>query len=193
MTTSRGSIRYEPNLVASGYNYVLELKTQSSFHCGLHNLSYCGITKPRNNWKQLMLVVHLKRGVYKSLEFIFTQKEFLKQRHEVIRIARLYTHYSLEMRLPALWISQYTAARILVKENTAVPWFVCLLAGLSPRRSRLHPSPDQVGSVVDNVTMEQSLHRLLRFSPVQFHSTGAPLSFLHLPLTMYNLDSWRRR
>jgi hypothetical protein len=57
----------------------------------------------------------------------------------------------------------------------AVPWLRRLVAGLSPRRPWFDPGSVNVGFVVDKVALGQVFPLVLRFSPVTFHSTGAPL------------------
>jgi len=55
----------------------------------------------------------------------------------------------------------------------AVPWLRRLVAGLSPRRPGFAPGSVHVGFVVDKVALGQVFLRVLRFSPVNIHSTVA--------------------
>jgi hypothetical protein len=56
-----------------------------------------------------------------------------------------------------------------------VPWLRRLVAGLSLWRPVFEPRSVHVGFVVDKVALGQVFSRELRFSPVNFYSTGAPL------------------
>jgi hypothetical protein len=56
-----------------------------------------------------------------------------------------------------------------------MPWLRRLAAGLPPRRPGFDPGSVRVGFVVDKVALGEVLPRVLRFSPVNFHSTGSPL------------------
>jgi hypothetical protein len=52
--------------------------------------------------------------------------------------------------------------------NAEKPWFMRLVAGLSPLRPGIDPMSVHVGFVVDRMAMGQVFFRLLNFSPVSF-------------------------
>lgn len=170
-----------------------------SLLCRLHNLHYFGIALTRSNRALILLITHLKPGIYehkgvhKYLELNFTQKRFLKPWHKPLVLPD-YSAPILHSKCGYRpWISQHTAARTLMTENTAVPWFMLSVSRFSPRRSEFIPSLIQVAFVADKVAMRQSLHQVFSFLPSQCHVSSNPGSFFHISQTLHNISNWQRR
>jgi hypothetical protein len=88
----------------------------------------------------------------------------------------------------------------LLVHSTRLPAFskmfpvIRLLVGaLSPRRSGFNPRRFNVRVVMNSMALRHLFLRVYEVFPCQEHSTNTPYSFIHVSLTLYNINSWQRR
>jgi len=107
--------------------------------------------------------------------------------HCINKATNTHSKYVILIAFPRL---QWYRERAL---SFAVSWLRRLVAGLSPRRPGFNPTTDNVGFVVDKVTVAGVFVRVLWSFPRQCHSTNAANWFIHLSPVSHNLDNRHSR